>query len=169
MNKHDDYDILNDTSIADRIKSIEANQNVIQSIESQNIAYLIKNMNSIKKLIKIGEINNNIESVIKSIRKMSNNVVDIDPTDKVVQVLNKNKIYWEQECRSRQRKKDDLLTFGLTYLIFFVIYSFIAIPFMLLCNYEVDVVKTYAWGMLFIFLLTVVVYSDIKDVVDEDE
>lgn len=169
MNKHDDYDILNDTSIADRIKSIEANQNVIQSIESQNIAYLIKNMDSIKKLIKIGEINNNIESVIKSIRKMSNNVVDIDPTDKVVQVLNKNKIYWKEECRSRQRTKDDLLTFGLTYLIFFVIYSFIAIPFMILCDYEVNVVETYAWAMFFIFLLTAFIFDDLKSVVDEDE
>src|SRR5690606_20237601 len=98
-----------------------------------------------------------------------NNVVDIDPTDKVVQVLNKNKIYWEQECRSRQRRKDDLLTFVLTYLIFFVIYSFIAIPFMILCNYEVDVFETYTWAMFFILLLTAFLYDDLKSVVDEDE
>ena len=153
-------DILNNNSLSEHTQKIESIHLKHDMIEQTHIAYLIKNMHEIKKLIATGDINNNMESVISSIQKITNNQITIEPTEKIVKIFKKNKILPLEKKILDDKFKQDIYEFFAVWLVLYIIFGVISLLVSLAASYEVDYIETYLWLIPITFFIRLFIYDD---------
>lgn len=137
-----DNDILNNSSITDRVDKLNQKTKIQMDDESIHLAYLIKNIDGIKELIRHDDITGTQESVVKSIRSMTKGEINIKLTEKITKYFKKNGIYLDSEYRDMQITKKYILQYVISFAIISIILLFLSIVWIILCDYEVSLIKT---------------------------
>lgn len=137
-------DLLNSNSIEEHLLKIKDKRNNENKVSSEVTAYVLKNMGFIKELIKLKEIDNDLESVLKYIKQKDR--LHIIQTDEIVKIFAKNGI------RSESYKENRKACVSIFIFLFVIYFAFLGLPLMF-ASYEVSIIKTVGLISFILFVL----------------
>lgn len=148
--------ILDDESIERLAKEVTTAKEKVETIQSEHVAYLLKNMNHIKNLIEAGQIKNDAESVQSSIKNLTNEKVSIELNKEIVSILSKNGIYTKQSITNRKCISEFFVCLVIIEVICAIIVGFI----WWFSSYDIDFLKTFIFCTLISVVITLSLISD---------